>query len=137
MTKKTIQELVIGDFAETSKTISEADVYMYAGVTGDFNPAHVNEEYARTTKFQKRIVHGMLTAGLVSGLLGTRLPGVGSIYLGQELRFTAPVFIGDTITARVEVAEIVDGKRVRLKTTCTNQNGIQVLDGSALILPPR
>lgn len=137
MTKKTIQELVIGDFAETSKTISEADVYLYAGVTGDFNPAHVNEEYARTTKFQKRIVHGMLTAGLVSGLLGTRLPGVGSIYLGQELRFTAPVFIGDTITARVEVAEIVDGKRVRLKTTCTNQNGIQVLDGSALILPPR
>ena len=137
MNKKTIDDLHVGEFAETSKTISEADVYLYAGVTGDFNPAHVNEEYARTTRFQKRIVHGMLTAGLVSGLLGTTLPGVGSIYLGQELRFTAPVFIGDTITARVEVIEIIEGKKVKLKTTCTNQNGVQVLDGNALILPPK
>ncbi|MEJ2134808.1 MAG: MaoC family dehydratase [Desulfofustis sp.] len=138
MIGKTIAELKVGEQASFSKTISESDVYLYAGITGDFNPAHVNEDYAQTTAFKTRIAHGMLTAGLISNLLGTRLPGPGSIYMSQSLKFLAPVTIGDTITATVEVIEILtEKKRVRLKTTCANQEGSIVLDGEALISPPR
>jgi len=137
MVSKTFQEIQIGDFAESSKTVSESDIYLYAGITGDFNPAHVNETYAKGTRFQTRIAHGMLMAGFVSGLLGTELPGAGSIYLGQEVKFLAPVHIGDTITARVEVVELIDGKRVKLRTSCTNQFGVMVLDGAALVMPPK
>ena len=137
MIGKTIGELKVGEQASFSKTISESDVYLYAGITGDFNPAHVNEAYAQTTAFKTRIAHGMLTAGFISTLLGTRLPGPGSIYLSQNLKFLAPVTIGDTITATVEVIEILtERKRVRLKTTCANQQGTIVLDGEALISPP-
>ncbi|MCX5774834.1 MAG: MaoC family dehydratase, partial [Firmicutes bacterium] len=134
---KTFQEIQIGDFAESSKTVSESDIYLYAGITGDFNPAHVNEAYAKGTRFGTRIAHGMLMAGFVSSLLGTELPGAGSIYMGQEVKFLAPVHIGDTITARVEVVELIDGKRVKLRTSCTNQFGVMVLDGAALVMPPR
>ncbi|AFM27209.1 MaoC family dehydratase [Desulfomonile tiedjei] len=138
MTGKTIFQVKVGDTAELAKTISEADVYLYAGITGDFNPAHVNEEYARNTFFKTRIAHGMLTAGLISAVLANRLPGPGTIYLKQELSFLAPVMIGDTITARVEVVEILEEKnRIRFKTTCSNQNGKVVLDGEALISPPK
>lgn len=138
MIGKTIDELKVGDQASFSKTISETDVYLYAGITGDFNPAHVNEAYAQTTTFKTRIAHGMLTAGFISNLLGTRLPGPGSIYLSQNLKFLAPVTIGDTITATVEVVDIIkEAKRVRLKTTCANQEGTIVVDGEALISPPR
>ena len=138
MIGKTIAELKVGEQASFSKTISESDVYLYAGITGDFNPAHVNEDYAQTTAFKTRIAHGMLTAGFISNLLGTRLPGPGSIYMSQNLKFLAPVTIGDTITATVEVIEILtEKKRVRLKTTCANQEGTIVLDGEALISPPR
>ncbi len=138
MIGKTIDELKVGEQASFSKTISESDVYLYAGITGDFNPAHVNEAYAQTTAFKTRIAHGMLTAGFISNLLGTRLPGPGSIYMSQNLKFLAPVTIGDTITATVEVIEILtEKKRVRLKTTCANQEGTIVLDGEALISPPR
>jgi 3-hydroxybutyryl-CoA dehydratase len=138
MIGKTIAELKVGEQASFSKTISESDVYLYAGITGDFNPAHVNEDYAQTTAFKTRIAHGMLTAGFISNLLGTRLPGPGSIYMSQSLKFLAPVTIGDTITATVEVIEILtEKKRVRLKTTCANQEGSIVLDGEALISPPR
>lgn len=137
MVSKTFQEIQIGDFAESSKTVSESDIYLYAGITGDFNPAHVNETYAKSTRFQTRIAHGMLTAGFVSGLLGTELPGAGSIYLGQEVKFLAPVHIGDTITARVEVIELIDGKRVKLRTSVINQFGVMVLDGAALVMPPK
>jgi len=138
MTGKSILELKVGDAAEFSKTVSESDVYLYAGVTGDFNPAHVNEAYAQQTFFKTRIVHGMLSAGLISTVLGTRLPGPGTIYLKQELNFLAPVRIGDTVTARVEVIEIMAEKnRVRLKTTCVNQEGARVLDGEAMISPPK
>jgi 3-hydroxybutyryl-CoA dehydratase len=138
MIGKTIDELKVGDQASFSKTISETDVYLYAGITGDFNPAHVNEAYAQNTAFKTRIAHGMLTAGFISNLLGTQLPGPGSIYMSQSLRFLAPVVIGDTITATVEVIEILaEKKRARLKTTCANQEGTVVLDGEALISPPR
>ena len=138
MIGKTIGELKIGDAAEFGKTVTESDIYLYAGVTGDFNPAHLNEEYAKKTFFKTRIAQGMLTAGFVSGLLGVGLPGPGTVYTRQELDFLAPVHIGDTITARVEVLEIMDDKnRVRVRTSCTNQDGIRVLDGEAIVSPPK
>jgi 3-hydroxybutyryl-CoA dehydratase len=138
MIGKTIDELNPGDRAEFSKTLSESDVYLYAGVTGDLNPAHINEEYAKKTFFKSRIVHGMLLAGLISGVLGNRLPGPGSIYIRQELNFLAPVLIGDTITASVEIIEVMtEAKRVRVKTTCVNQDGVMVLDGEAIVSPPK
>ncbi len=138
MTGKTIDEIKVGDAAQSAKTISESDIYLYAGITGDFNPAHVNEEYARNTFFKTRIAHGMLTAGFISAVIANRLPGPGTIYMKQELTFLAPVKIGDTITARVEVSEIMYEKnRVRLRTTCTNHEGTVVLDGEALISPPK
>ncbi len=136
MLGKTINELKVGDAAEFAKTVSESDIYLYSGVTGDFNPAHIDEEYAKTTFFKSRIAHGMLTAGFISAVIGVRLPGPGSIYMKQELNFLAPVRIGDTITARAEVTEIIAEKnRVKLRTTCTNQDGITVLDGEALVSP--
>jgi 3-hydroxybutyryl-CoA dehydratase len=138
MIGKTIDKLNIGDTAEFAKTVSESDIYLYAGITGDFNPAHINEDYAKNTFFKTRIAHGMLSAGFISTVIGNELPGTGSIYVKQDLRFLAPVRIGDTITARVEVIEIMDGKnRVRLKTVCVNQEGTQVLDGDAIVGPPK
>ena len=138
MIGKTIHELKIGDVAEFSKTLSESDIYLYAGVTGDFNPAHINEDYAKQTFFKTRIAHGMLSAGFISTVIGNKLPGTGTIYVTQNLSFLAPVRIGDTITARVEVLDIVNKKnRVRLKTTCFNHEGTQVLDGEAVVSPPK
>ncbi|CAG7588343.1 (R)-specific enoyl-CoA hydratase [Peptoniphilus tyrrelliae] len=134
---KTIKEIKIGDTAEFTKTISETDVYLYAGITGDLNPAHINEVEAGKGSFKTRIAHGMLTAGLVSAVLGMKLPGPGTIYMGQEMKFTKPVYIGDTITAKVEAIEIIKEKILKLKTTCTNQKGEIVLDGVATVLPPR
>ncbi len=134
----TIDRMKVGDAAELSKTVSETDVYLYAGISGDFNPAHLDEAYAGKTFFKGRIAHGMLSAGFISALLGTRLPGPGTIYLRQELNFLAPVRMGDTITARVEVAELIPEKnRARLKTTCRNQDGTVVLDGEAVVMPPK
>lgn len=138
MTGKTIDQINVGDSAEFAKTVSESDIYLYAGITGDFNPAHVNEEYAKKTFFKTRIAHGMLTAGFISAILGSKFPGPGTIYMKQELSFMAPVHMGDTITARVEVIEVIREKnRVKLKTTCTNQEGTTVLDGEALISAPK
>jgi 3-hydroxybutyryl-CoA dehydratase len=138
MIGKTIAQIKVGDSAEFGKTISESDIYMYAGITGDFNPAHINEAYAQKTFFKTRIAHGMLTAGFISAILANQLPGPGTIYIKQELKFLAPVRIGDTITAKVEVIEVITEKnRLRLKTTCTNQEGTQVLDGEALVSPPK
>ena len=138
MIGKTIDELKIGDTAEFGKTVSESDIYLYAGVTGDFNPAHINEVYAKKTYFKTRIAQGMMTAGFISGLLGVRLPGPGTIYIRQELDFLAPVHIGDTITARVEVIEILKEKnRVTVRTSCVNQDGTLVLDGKAVVSPPK
>ncbi len=138
MIGKTIDEIKLNETAEFSKTISESDVYLYAGLTGDLNPAHVNEEYARETFFKTRIAHGMLGAGLISTVLGTRLPGPGTVYVRQELNFLAPIRFGDTVTARVEVIEIfVEKKQVRLRTTCSRQDGTMVLDGEAIVSAPR
>lgn len=135
---ETINEIKTGDFAEFAKTISESDIYMYAGITGDLNPAHINEAYAQKTFFKTRIAHGMLTAGFISAILGMQLPGPGTIYMKQELKFMAPVRIGDTIVARAEVIEVKEEKnRIKLKTTCTNQEGTVVLDGEAVVSPPK
>lgn len=128
-------ELKIGMKDSISKTITETDIILFAGITTDVNPAHINEEYAKTTMFKHRIAHGMLGAGLISAVLGTRLPGEGSIYLGQELKFLAPVYAEDTITATVEIIELIPEKnRVILKTICTNQNGIEVINGKAILM---
>jgi 3-hydroxybutyryl-CoA dehydratase len=135
---KTVDQIKVGEIAEFAKTVTETDVYLYAGITGDFNPAHVNEAYAKNTFFKTRIAHGMLTAGFISAILANQLPGPGTIYLKQELNFLAPVHMGDTITGRVEVLELIaERNRVRLKTSCTNQAGIIVLDGEALVSPPK
>lgn len=128
-------DIQIGDRASMSKTISDYDVYGFAGITGDFNPVHVNNEFAKTTMFKGRIAHGMLSAGLISAVLGTALPGANTIYLGQELSFRAPVMIGDTITATVELLEKIEGKnRLIFRTTVTKQDGTIVVDGKATMM---
>ena len=138
MIGKTFDQLSIGDADQFSKTVTEADIYLFAGITGDFNPAHINEAYAQETFFKTRIAHGMLSAGFISAVIGTRLPGPGTVYLHQALDFLAPVRIGDTVTAEVAVVEkMADKKRIRLKTVCVNQDGVQVLAGEALVSPPR
>ena len=132
-----LDELTPGTAAEMAKTVTEADVILFAGVTGDFNPAHVDDEYARRSRFGGRIAHGMLSAGLVSAVLAMKLPGPGTIYLSQSLRFTRPVMIGDTVTARVEILELTAPKRrVRLATVCRNQRDETVLDGEAVVMVP-
>ncbi|MCU0598302.1 MAG: MaoC family dehydratase [Desulfobacterales bacterium] len=138
MKGKTIHEIKIGDTAEFAKTVSESDIYQYAGITGDFNPAHVNEDYAKGTFFKTRIAHGMLSAGFISNILGNQLPGPGAIYIRQELNFLAPVRIGDTIKARAEVIDVnAEKNRVTLKTQCINQDGTVVIDGQAILSPPK
>ena len=133
-----MSEIVIGQKAAMSKTITESDVYSFAGLSGDFNPAHVNEVYAQGTMFKTRIAHGMLSAGLLSAVIGMQLPGPGTIYLGQTLQFRAPVKIGDTITACVSVKEIIREKsRAVLDTRCINQDGKEVIIGEAVVLYPQ
>ncbi len=137
MKGKSIGELRPGDFAEFSKTVTEADVVLLAGITGDFNPAHMDQVWASKTRFGGRIVHGIFSAGLISAAIGTRLPGPGTIYLSQELKFLSPVRIGDTLTARVEVVEILERRnRARLLTQVRNQAGTLVVEGNAWVMPP-
>ena len=134
----TIQEMKIGDHASVTKTVSETDVYLFAGITGDLNPAHTNEVAASKTMFKTRIAHGMLGAGFISAVLGMYLPGPGTIYMGQELKFTKPVHIGDTVTATATVEEIILEKtRVILDTTVVNQDGEIVIQGKATVMPPK
>lgn len=128
-------DVKVGDKASMTKTVSEHDVYTFAGVTGDFNPVHVNNEFAKQTMFKERIAHGMLSAGFISAVLGTALPGANTIYMGQELSFKAPVKIGDTVTATVECIEKIEEKhRLIFRTTVTNQDGVLVVDGKATML---
>lgn len=130
----TFSELKIGQKASLQKTFSEADVAMFAGVSLDVNPVHMSESYAKQTIFGKRIIHGMLTASLISAVLGMQLPGPGTIYLGQELKFVAPVYLGDDVTATVEVIELREDKKiVKLNTTCINQDGKIVISGVATV----
>lgn len=137
MQGKKIFEIQIGDYAEFEKTITEADVYLFAGMTGDFNPVHINSMEANKTIFKGRIVHGILTSGLISTVLGTMLPGIGTIYLSQNLKFLQPVYINDTIKASVEAKTILIAKNIIIfKTICRNQHGQIVIEGEAVVIPP-
>ncbi len=138
MIGKTIDQLKTGDQDSFTKTISESDIYLYAGVTGDLNPAHIDEEYAKKTFFKGRIAHGLFISGFISTVIGTRLPGPGSIYREQQVQFLAPVRIGDTITAKVEIIEMdMEKNKITLATQCFNQDGTMVIDGKAVIHPPK
>lgn len=129
--------LTVGQVAEVSTRITSREVELFAEATGDRNPVHLDEDVAARSQFGGRIAHGMLTAGLVSAAIATKLPGPGAIYLGQSLRFTRPVRIGDTVTVKLEVLEVITAKRrVRLATICTNQNGETVMDGEATVMVP-
>jgi 3-hydroxybutyryl-CoA dehydratase len=128
------EDISVGQTADFSKTVTESDVMMFATVTGDFNPVHTDAEAAAKSRFGGRIAHGMLSAGYISATIAGHLPGPGSIYLGQTLKFTAPVRFGDTVTTTVEVLELLSKNRVRLSTTCRNQNGQTVLEGEATVM---
>jgi 3-hydroxybutyryl-CoA dehydratase len=127
-----------GDCASLSKTFSEKDVLTFAEISGDRNPVHIDAAFASSTRFERQLVHGMLTAGLISAVLGMQLPGPGSIYLKQELNFRAPAYFGDTITATVTVTKVREDKPIiTLETICTNQDGETVIDGEAVLMLPR
>lgn len=128
-------DLKIGQSAEVTHTITAEDIQTFGDLSGDYNPLHFNDEWAKTTMFEGRIAHGLLSASFISTVIGMKLPGPGTIYLSQSMKFMRPVRIGDTITARVEVAALNDEKkRVTMKTVCTNQNQEVVVDGEALIM---
>jgi len=134
---KTVDELVVGDRAAITKIVTETDIHLYVGMTGDLNPLYVDEAYARTTRYKGRIAPGILTAGLVVAVLSTKLPGPGTILEAQDFRFTAPVRPGDALTAFVEVVEVLPSRgRARLRTLCKNQDGTVVLEGEMEVLPP-
>jgi 3-hydroxybutyryl-CoA dehydratase len=134
---KTIKEINIGNYAKYTKTITEADVYQYAGIIGDFNPIRVNEEFAKKTPFKKRLAHGLLYASFISKIIGTDFPGPGSIHVAQEMNWAKYAYIGDTITTKIIVTKI-DGKknRVWIDVECTNQDGEIILTGEGEIMPP-
>jgi len=133
----TYDQLQIGDSASFSKTLSESDVYLFAGITGDLNPAHVDAAAAANGMFKQRIAHGMLSASFISTVLAMQLPGPGTIYVSQEAQFRAPVFFGDTVTARVELVEKLEPRKwARFHTTVHNQDGKLVVDGHATVIPP-
>jgi 3-hydroxybutyryl-CoA dehydratase len=134
---KYVDEIEVGATAIFGKTVTEADIVMYAGVSGDTNPVHLNEEFAGGTMFKTRIAHGMLTAGFISAVLGTKLPGPGCIYLGQTLKFKAPVKIGDSAVARV-IATAVDKEKGRCTfATVVHVGSTLVIEGEAQVLVPK
>lgn len=127
----------IGDSATRSVLIDDARIRAFAQASGDENPVHLDDDYAATTRFGRRIAHGMLSASIISAILGNDLPGSGTIYLGQDVKFKAPVFVGDTVTAKVEVTAYREDKRIAtLRTTCENQDGVLVLEGEAVVIAP-
>ena len=134
---KSYDQLQIGEEASFSKTITETDVYLFAGISGDFNPMHVNEEFAKLTPFKTRIAHGALPQSLIAPVLGMKLPGLGTVAVEINCRFKAPTFFGDTITAKARVKEKLEEKRwVRMELIWTNQRGDTVALGEAVVIPP-
>ncbi|SEH38034.1 MaoC family dehydratase [Magnetospirillum fulvum] len=127
------EDLSIGQTASFAKTVTEADIVAFAGLSGDFNPVHINEEFALTTPFKGRIAHGMLSAAFISTVFGTRLPGPGSIYVAQSLKFKAPVRIGDTVTAHVELIDLVPERKFATFKTTATVAGKVVLEGEATL----
>ncbi len=130
-------ELKVGDMGYVEKTLTESDVYGYAGITGDFSWLHVNKKRAQDGHFKGRIVHGMLLMGLISNVVGNQMPGAGTIYESQTTKFIKPCFINDTITAEAEVIELMPAGRVKLRTCCFNQYDELIMDGIAIVIPPR
>ena len=138
MIGKTIEQLQAGDVAEMVHRVTAEDIGEFVDAVGDYNPIHSDAEYAATTSFKEPIAPGVYTAGLISAVIGTQLPGPGAIYLSQSLKFMKPVKFGDTITARVTVTEVIrDRNRIRLLTACVNQRGEDVLTGEAWVMPSR
>ena len=132
-----LQEIEIGMEVSYSQTITDADVKNFAGISGDRNPIHLDNEYAENSRYKKRIAHGLLTASFFSALFGTKIPGEGCVYTSQSLKFKRPVYIGDTVTARVEVTHIdIKAKKVTFRTTCRVKNKI-VTDGEAELFVPQ
>lgn len=132
-----LDTLEVGQTATHAKTITESDILLFSAVSTDTNPVHINDEYAKTTIFGERIAHGMLSASLVSAALANKLPGPGTIYLGQNLKFTAPVKIGETVEARLEVLDIDNTKgKVNIRTQCYVGDKL-VIDGEALVIAPK
>lgn len=137
MPKRTYEEISVGDASTFSKTLSESDVFAFCGITGDFNPIHVDEAYARETRWEGRIVHGMLVGSMVTQTLSALL-GDGAVHVSQEVRFEAPVRIGDTVTVTSQIAEKIDDRRrVVVSTVWTNQHGETVVTGRSEVLLPR
>ena len=132
----TTNELKIGKVYSMSKLVTEEMINGFAKYSGDNNPVHLNEDFASQTMFKKRIAHGFLIGSFISAVLGNDFPGQGTIYLSQTMKFKAPVFINDTITVEIEVVDFPKPNRVSLKTTCTNQNNIIVIEGEAFVIPP-
>jgi 3-hydroxybutyryl-CoA dehydratase len=125
----------VGDTAELSRTVTDEDVRAFADLTGDHNPVHLDEDYASSTRFGRRVAHGMLTASLISSVLANKLPGEGTVYLSQTLKFVAPVYLDDTVTARVTVTDVREDKPLAtLETVCVNQRGETLLKGEAVVL---
>lgn len=134
---ETASYLQIGQKAQFQKQLTDEDVFNFATASGDNNPVHLDDIAGKNSIFGQRVVHGLLVSGLISAVIANKLPGKGSIYLGQDLKFTKPTFIGDTVTATVEVIAVDTEKhRIRLKTTCTNQFGDVLITGEALVLSP-
>ena len=131
-----IEDLAVGQSASYARTVTEADIVLFAGVSGDTNPMHLNEEFAKRTRFKGRIAHGMLSAALISTVLGTKMPGPGSIYLNQTLKFRAPVKAGDTVVARATVSAIVPEKRLVTLTTTCHVGDTLVVEGEAVVMAP-
>jgi 3-hydroxybutyryl-CoA dehydratase len=128
----------IGDSASLTKTFTEDDVLKFAEISGDHNPIHVDPVFAASSQFERQLVHGILTAGMISAVLGMQLPGPGSIYLMQELNFRSPVYFGDTITATVTVTKVREDKPIiTLDTICTNQDNVEVIEGKAILMLPK
>ena len=138
MIGRTIDELSEGDWAEVLRHVEAGHVAEFVEAVGDYNPIHSDAEYAASTPFKEPIAPGVFTAGLISAAIGTKLPGPGAVYLSQSLRFLKPVKLGDTITARVTVMEVIrERNRIRLATVCLNQRGDEVLTGEAWVMPSR
>lgn len=138
MNSFTIEQLASGQSAQFSKTVTEVDVAFFAGISGDFNPVHVDDTFARTTPFGARVVHGPITLALVAGVIGTQLPGLGTIAVSNHIEYRKPVFIGDTVTARVEVRHCdTERNQVTLDLTWVNQAGDLVARGTAVVKPPK
>ena len=131
-------DLSVGEKASLTQLVEESHLALFAAATGDLNPIHFDADYAGRTLFKGRIAHGLLSAGFISAVIGNQLPGLGTVYVAQDYRFLAPVRLGDRITAEVEVLAVdAERNRVRLRTTCTNQDGTVVLDGEAMVMPPK